>query len=128
MPNLFESHIEELTVDLLKLQGFHYYHPLNLESERGANYSEVLLNERLKNAIDKLNPKLPQSAKDQAFKSVINLPSQNLIDNNEAFHKMICDGVEVEYLGKEGVRGDTVKLIAYSGWLVSLLFNRQDFL
>jgi type I restriction enzyme R subunit len=110
MTPIFESHIEEFVIELLENQGFIYLSPEKQEAER-ANLSEVVLKERLKNAIDELNPKIPNEAKEQALKQVLNLPSQNLIDNNEAFHRMLTEGIEVEYLVEGNIRGDKVWLI-----------------
>lgn len=75
--------------------------------------SDVILKDRLKNAIEVLNPAMPQEAKEQAIKQVINLPSQNLMDNNEAFHRLLTEGIEVEYMGEQGIKGDKVSLIDY---------------
>jgi len=44
-------------------------------------------------------------------RQVLNLPIQNLIDNNEAFHKMLTEGIEVEYLVDGNIRGDKIWLI-----------------
>jgi len=110
MTPIFESDIEEYLIELLKNQGFDYLSPEQQEAER-ANLGEVVLKERLKNAIDMLNPSIPEEAKDQALRQVLNLPSQNLIDNNEAFHRMLTEGIEVEFIVDGNIRGDKVWLI-----------------
>jgi type I restriction enzyme R subunit len=110
MTPIFESDIEQFVIELLQSQGFDYLSPEEQEAER-ANLSEVVLIARLKNAIETLNPSIPQEAKEQALRQVLNLPSQNLIDNNEAFHKMLTEGIEVEYLVEGNIRGDKVWLI-----------------
>jgi type I restriction enzyme R subunit len=110
MTKIFESHIEEFVIELLENQGFDYLAPEQQEAER-ANLSEIVLLKRLKNAIDTLNPDIPEEAKEQALRQVLNLPSQNLIDNNEAFHRMLTEGIEVEYLVDGNIRGDKVWLI-----------------
>jgi len=112
MTKIFESNIEQFVIELLQAQGFTYLSPEAQEGER-PNLGDVILKERLQNAIDTLNPAMPQEAKEQAFKQILNLPSQNLMDNNEAFHRMLTEGIEVEYMGQEGVKGDKVSLIDY---------------
>jgi len=77
MPNIYESSIE-----LLQIHGWHYLSPESQESER-QNLNTVILNNRLQTTINKINPNVPQEAIDQAIRQVLNLPSQNLIDNNE---------------------------------------------
>ena len=109
---IFESDIEKLVVELLQKQEYEYLSPEEQEEER-QSLSEVVLKKRLKRAVDNLNPSVSEDAREQAFKQVLNSPSQNLIDNNEVFHKMLTDGITVEYMGEQGIRGDTVRLIDY---------------
>jgi len=113
MTPIFESDIEQFVIELLLNQGFEYLSPEQQETER-ENLSEVVLLPHLKNAIDTLNPSIPQEAKDQGLRQVLNLPSQNLIDNNEAFHKMLTEGIEVEYLVEGNIRGDKVWLVDFA--------------
>ena len=108
-----EDEVEQVAIELLEEQGYSYLTPEEWEAERG-DLSNVLLNVRLKNAIDKLNPTIPKEAKEQALRVVSNLPSQNLVENNEAFHKMLTDGIDVEYMSDHGVKGDKVWLIDFT--------------
>ncbi|MGW8184928.1 MAG: type I restriction endonuclease subunit R [Candidatus Moraniibacteriota bacterium] len=109
MTKIFESTIEEMVIEMLEKQGWQYLSPENQEMER-ADLSEVVLKNRLVRAIDELNPQISAEAKAQALRMVLNLPSQNLMDNNEAFHRMLTEGIEVEVMGEEGIRGDRVRL------------------
>jgi len=120
MTPIFESDVEEFVIELLRSQGFDYLSPQGQEAERlpafGADkpdLTQVVLLKRLRNAIDTLNPQIPDEAKEQALRQILNLPSQSLIDNNEAFHKMLTDGVEVEYLVEGNIRGDKVWLVDF---------------
>jgi len=124
MTPIFESDIEQFVIELLEKQGFDYLSPEKQEAERlpavGADkpdLSQVVLKERLKNAIDELNPAIPDDAKEEALKQVLNLPSQNLIDNNEAFHRILTEGIEVEYLVEGNLRGDKVWLVDWQNIL-----------
>jgi len=112
MTKIFESTIEEFVIEILQNQGWQYLDPEDQESER-ANLGEAVLKNRLEKAIDDLNPTIPQESKEQALRAVLNLPSQNLIDNNEAFHRLLTEGIEVEVMGTEGIRGDKVKLVDF---------------
>ncbi len=119
MTKIFESTIEEFVIELLQNQGFEYLAPEEQEVERlsasgGTDLTQVVLKNRLKRAIDELNPDISEEAKEQAFRQVLNLPSQNLIDNNEAFHRMLTEGIEVEVMGAEGIKGDKVWLVDFS--------------
>lgn len=112
MSKIFESDIENIVIELLESQGYVYLTPEQWEQER-ENLSDVILKDRLKTAINNLNPAIPEDAKQDALKQVLNLPSQNLIENNEHFHKLLTDGVAVEYMSEHGVKGDSVRLIDF---------------
>ncbi len=112
MTKIFESTIEEFMIELLESQGFEYLSPEDQEKER-PDLGGVVLRERLKQAIDRINPSIPEEAKEQALRLVLNLPSQNLMDNNEAFHRMLTEGIEVEVMGTDGVKGEKVHLVDF---------------
>lgn len=113
MNKITEDAVEQVAIELLEEQGYLYLTPEQWEVERG-DLSSVLLKNRLATAIDKLNPTIPQDAKEQALRAVSNLPSQNLVENNETFHRMLTDGIDVEYMGDDGVKGDKVWLIDFT--------------
>jgi type I restriction enzyme R subunit len=112
MTKIFESTIEEFVIELLQNQGWQYLSPEEQELER-PNLSEVVLKSRLKRAIETINPTISEEAREQALRQVLNLPSQNLIDNNEAFHRLLTEGIEIEVMGEEGIKGDKVWLIDF---------------
>ncbi len=112
MTKLFESTIEEWVIELLERQGFEYLSIEDQEAER-PDVSEVVLRERLRRAIERINPDVPEEAREQALRMVINLPSQNLIENNEAIHRMLVEGIDIEVMGTDGVRGEKVRLIDF---------------
>lgn len=112
MSKIFESTIEEFVIELLQNQGWEYLSPEEQEIER-PDLGEVVLKNRLKKAIDDLNPDISEEAKEQALRLVLNLPSQNLMDNNEAFHRLLTEGIEVEVMGADGVKGDKVRLVDF---------------
>jgi type I restriction enzyme R subunit len=111
MPDLYESDIEKYVIELLQAQGYEYLPPEKQEAERSVNMA--VLRKRLEAAIDRLNPSLHQDARDQALRKVLNHPSQNLLDNNEAFHQLLTDGIEVEVMGSDGIRGERVRLMDF---------------
>ncbi len=112
MTKIYESDIENFCIELLEKQGYTYLSPEEQEIER-ADLADVVLRGRLKSAIDKLNPSIPEDAKEQALREILNLPNQNLIENNEAFHQMLTDGVGVEYQKNGDTVGDKVWLIDF---------------
>ena len=113
MSKIFESTIEEFVIELLQNQGWQYLSPEEQELER-PNLNEVVLKNRLKRAIETINPNLSEEAREQALRQVLNLPSQNLIDNNEAFHRLLTEGIEIEVMGEEGIKGEKVWVVDFS--------------
>jgi len=121
-----ENAVENVAIELLTAQGYVYLSPEEQESER-QNLSDVVLRGRLKTAIDKLNPNVSEDAREQALREVLNLPSQNLIENNEAFHRMLTDGVGVEYQKNGDTVGDKVWLIDFENPLNNDLLACNQF-
>ncbi len=113
MPKITESKLEEHVIKLLEKQGYCYLGPEDQEEERGGDLCSVILAGRLKAAIARINTHKPEAVHEQAFKAVLNLPTQNLIENNEAFHKMITDGIEAEHLTEDGIRGNKIWFIDF---------------
>ena len=79
------------------------------------SFADVILVGRLQDAIQRLNPQIPQDAQDEALRKVVRLDTASLIGNNRAFHKMLRDGVEVEYSRPDGsIAGDRVRLVDFA--------------
>ena len=60
------------------------------------------MHQRLKNAIEKINPTIPEEAREEAFKKALRSVSVSLFDNNENFHWMLTEGVDVKFSIGEG--------------------------
>ena len=114
-----EEDVEQYALDVLTGLGYERAYGPDI-SEGGLhperNYDEVVLLERLRRAIDKFNPEVPAEAKEEAIKKVLRVKSysQNLIENNHAFHRMLVDGVDVEYRKDGRIVGDKVWLFDFS--------------
>ncbi|HPF07952.1 MAG TPA: type I restriction endonuclease, partial [Spirochaetota bacterium] len=81
--------------------------------ERG-NYGEVILEARLHDALMRINKKVPSSAIDDAIRRILITESPSLIINNRSFHKMITDGIDVQYNRPDGtVKTDKVYLFDF---------------
>lgn len=72
MPKITESKVEELCIELLEEQGYKFLSPEEWEAERGNDLSNVILKDRLKKAIARINTHKPEVLHEQAFKSVMN--------------------------------------------------------
>jgi type I restriction enzyme R subunit len=119
MKNTFtEANIEDIVLDLLHSANEYsvVYGPTLLEGLKPERFpSEIILANRLRSAIDKINPTIPVGAREDAFKKVERLSELTVIDNNEAFHRLLVDGVDVKFsVGDGKTRTDKVWLIDYS--------------
>ena len=82
-------------------------------AERG-DYGQVVLERRLRDAIAQLNPNLPLKALDDAFRRLTRPEGATLEARNRAFHRMLVDGVTVEYGAGDGaVRGAQARVVDY---------------
>src|SRR3989344_8686953 len=105
-----ESELEEHTLDILQNLGYKIINGYDIAPD-GKNperktYQEVVLVGRLKKAIEKLNPEIPESAREEAIKKVLRVSVQNQIIDNQQFHKLLTEGVPVEFRKKERLVGD----------------------
>ena len=113
-----ESVVESAALAWLESVGWRVAHgpdlgPASLNSERD-NYSHVILNGRLHQALSELNSGLPASALDDAFRKLTRPEGSTLEARNRAFHRMLVNGVEVEYQEGEGrMRGDVARVLDF---------------
>jgi type I restriction enzyme R subunit len=77
-------------------------------------YQQVLLIDRLRTAVRRINPLVPESACEDAVQQVINLDTPVLLSANRAFHHLLVNGVPVEYQHDGETRGDFVRLIDFA--------------
>jgi type I site-specific deoxyribonuclease, HsdR family len=85
----------------------------NSQNPKRRSIEEVVHEEDLRNALTRLNPKTPSSLIEEAIKTIKHPHSQNLIENNEQFHKMLVEGVRVNYAKNGEERGEIVKIIDF---------------
>jgi len=116
---LSESVVEEAALSWLAELGYGVEHALHLAPDEAAaeraSFGEVVLAARLREAIGRLNPAIPNEAREEAFRKVLRLETPSLVGNNRRFHHILRDGVEVEYRRDDGsIAGDRVRLIDFS--------------
>jgi type I restriction enzyme, R subunit len=76
-----------------------------------ADYKNTLLPFRLREAINRLNPSIPASAREDALRQVQDLGIPSLLSANRHFHKLLVNGVPVQYQKDGETRGDFVRLV-----------------
>ena len=113
-----EFTVEAAAVDWLASQGWIVAHgpeiaPETPNAER-SDYGEVVFQARLRTALARLNPGLPSDALEDALRRLTRPNAPTLEARNRAFHRMLVDGVTVEYVGADGrIRGAQVLVLDF---------------
>jgi len=84
------------------------------DSPERSDYRQVLLEDRLRAAVDRLNPAIPAVARADAIQQVIDLGIPAQLSANRRFHQLLVTGVPVQYQQAGDTRGDFVKLIDWA--------------
>jgi len=117
MKKIAESDIEAFAIELLEKQGYRYvYGPAiapDGDTPERASFEEALLLDRVRRAVSRINPAVPDDAREDAIKRIQRLASSELIANNEAFHRLLTEGINVSYQKNGQTRGDLVWLIDF---------------
>jgi type I restriction enzyme R subunit len=112
-----ENKIELFAIELLEGLGFEYIYAPSIapdsENPMRESFEDVILKDKLLNAMIAINPSLEFDQIEYALKQCQRLNSSELLSDNEAFHKMLIEGITVE-IQRDGVtRGEIVKLIDF---------------
>lgn len=117
MVRMTESEIELFTIELLEKLKYQYIYAPDIapdgEKPERQSFEDVLLVERLQEAVGRINPKVPVEAREEAIKQIQRINSPELIANNEAFHRILTEGIKVTYQKDDNSRGDLVWLIDF---------------
>ncbi len=114
---LTESAIEAFAIKLLERLGYIYLHGPSMapdsDSPERSTYADVLLFERMTQAARRINHRLPKDVVDAALKDVQRIHSPDLLANNEAFHRLLTEGVPVNFQRDGDTRGERVWLVDF---------------
>ncbi|QIZ71234.1 type I restriction endonuclease subunit R [Oxynema aestuarii] len=127
MSKFAESDVEESALYYFEQLGYTILHgpdiaPGEPNAERETS-GEVILTDRLRHAVAQINPQLPDDAVDEVIRQVVRCETQNLIENNQRFHRLLIEGVPVAYHRDDRTIDDQAWLIdwnnpANNDWLV----------
>ncbi|MFH1968770.1 MAG: type I restriction endonuclease subunit R [Verrucomicrobiota bacterium] len=118
MTPLNESVVEQAALAWLESLGYTIVSgpeiaPGEPQAER-EDYGQVVLERRLRQALQRLNPQVPADALDEAFRKLTRADSPSLVANNHIVHKYLVEGVPVEYQRADGsMAGDLVRILDY---------------
>ncbi|HET6204504.1 MAG TPA: HsdR family type I site-specific deoxyribonuclease [Planctomycetota bacterium] len=118
MSTFTESTVEEAALAWLESTGWQVAHGPDIAPDMPAaerrDYGEVVLAQRLRDALARLNPQLPAEALEDAFRKLTRPEGTDLIFRNSALHRLLVDGVTVEYRDAEGgIRGAQARVIDF---------------
>ena len=115
MRKICKSSVEDLAIQRLEGQGYTYLYSPEIapdsETQMRASFEDVLLFEKVKAAIDRLNPAIPHAACTVALKQVQRFHSPELFTNNKQIRtlktlrdallpKLMSEEVQVRYCEK----------------------------
>lgn len=129
-----EDQLEKEALEWLSELGYtHLYGPdiaHDGSDPQRESYRQVVLKERLRAAIAKLNPQVPLAAREDAIKQVVDLGVPAQLSANRLFHRLLVSGVPVQYQKDGETRGDFVRLIDWTNvrgndWLAINQFSIQ---
>ena len=91
-----ESTVEEAALEWFGELGYAVGHgpqmaPGEVAAERDG-FGEVVLVSRLREAIRRLNPAIPEEAREEALRKVLRVAMTSLVQTNRAFQRMLRDG------------------------------------
>lgn len=117
MAKLCESEIEIMAIEELIQLGYSYIAgpeiaPDTTNAER-KSYSDILLIERVRSSLTRLNPKLASHVINDAVKKLLHISSSDLLSDNEIIHKMLVEGIQVEYRKDDDIVGDYVRVFDF---------------
>lgn len=106
MAFLSEAAVEQALLDQLRELGY----SIEREEEIGPDghrperesHDEVVLKKRFEAAVARLNPGLPLEARQDAVRRVMQSELPSLIEENRRIHKLMTEGVDLEYYAADG--------------------------
>jgi len=104
--NFCESHLEQAALEWFEELGYEIIFGPDISPDgdyhEREEYSDVILADRLRAALARINPQLPEDALEDAFRQITIPHSPSLLMNNKAFQKMITEGLDVSVKQPDG--------------------------
>ena len=112
-----ESIVELAALEWFGELGYTIGHGPDLEPggliEARATLQEVILRPRLLDALRRINPGVPEDAIEEAVRRIERVGQPSLVLTNREFHAMLVNGIDVEVMTPDGLRGERVVLVDF---------------
>ena len=116
MSGFSEDIVEHAGIHILKELGWTYFHGTSVAPDGPAPqrqaFSEVILLPRLEAALARLNPHVPEPARNEAIRRLLTSETGSLVEENRRLHKLLTDGIDIEYRAADG------RLVSEKVWLI----------
>ncbi|WP_428980051.1 type I restriction endonuclease subunit R [Acinetobacter modestus] len=112
-----ESDIELMAIDQLEGLGYTYMYGPDIESKSIhplRSYKQVILESKVLESLQRLNPQLSEDKCIEALKQINNLQSQEMLSNNQAFHRLLTEGIKLEISKHGNTQGELAWLIDFN--------------
>lgn len=115
--NFTEDRLEEAAIEIFQEMGYEYaYGPdiaMDGDYPERSNYKDCILENRVKDALFKINKDISQDGLDDAFRQIITFNSPSIIENNKHFHKLITEGMDVQIVKNGEIKTEKVNIIDF---------------
>lgn len=116
--NFTEDLLEEAVIEILKELDYQYEFGPDIghdgERPERQGYKEVILEQRLRDALVKLNRHLPEEALEEAYRKIITFNSPALTENNKQFHTLLVEGVDVTFRKNGEIKTEKAMIVDFS--------------
>ena len=115
---LNEQQLEDLCLGWFQETGWRFAHGPDIAPDSSApertDYRQVVLRERLLRALARINPHLPPAALEQAADALQCLSEPQLVLRNRSSHRLLLNGVMVEFTVGDKKKTDLVHFIDFA--------------
>ena len=124
--NFTEDLLEQAAIEILQELDYSYAFGPDIaydgDTPERNNYKDVLLEQRVKDALFSINRHLPEEALEEAYRKIITFNSPVLVDNNKEFHKLLVEGIDVSFSKDGTIKTEKAYIIDFKN------INKNDFL
>ena len=110
-----ESHVEDAALEWLSGLGYGVSHGPDISPDgptpERASYDIVVLIDRFRSALERLNPHLPAETLEEVLKQIQQAETPSLVEENRRLHRYLIEGVPVEVPREDGSIGGVPALI-----------------
>lgn len=112
-----EDELEQASLEILQSLGYEYINGKELspsaEFPQRESYREVILSEKVKEALFRINKDLPNEALENAYRQIISFNSPSLEENNKYFHNIMVNGMDVSFKEDGNIRTKKAYIIDF---------------